>query len=210
MVSENTTKGQDADGGGIFANGSLTVLQSDVSGNLAEGRFAGGGAIATDSADVMIDGSSITNNRTSGEFGYGGGLFAVRGDVTISQSTISGNTAAGADADGGGVNVFFSTLSVTASTITLNSAAADGGGFAFTDNQNKTFIIQNSIVAGNSDSGTAPDFQAPPNEQLLAVESSLIGDNTGTTLEEATEADSNGNFIGDPNSEGIIDPILVR
>ena len=109
-MSENTTTGQDADGGGMFANGIVNILRSDVSGNLAEGRFAGGGAIATDMADVMIEGSSITNNRTTGEFGYGGGLFSVRGNVTISQSTISGNTTAGADADGGGVNVFFSSF----------------------------------------------------------------------------------------------------
>ncbi len=208
VVSENTTRGQDADGGGIFANESLTVLRSDVSGNLAEGRFAGGGAIATDLADVLIDGSSVTNNRTTGEFGDGGGVLSARGNVTILQSTVSGNTAAGADADGGGVKVFFSNLSITASTITLNSAAADGGGVAFTDNESKTFVIQNSIVAGNHDSGTATDFQAPPDEQLLAVESSLIGDNTGTTLAEAQEADSNGNFIGDATNEGIIAPVL--
>lgn len=208
VVSTNVTMGQDADGGGIFASGSVDLVNSDISGNRTEGRFSGGGGIATDSATVSIEESSITHNQTSGEFGYGGGIVTVRGDVTISQTTISGNTASGADSSGGGLHAFFGSLAVVASTITANTSAGEGGGIGFTDNQNRTLVLQNSIVAGNTDSGAAPDFQAPADEQLLAVESSLIGDNTGTTLDEAAEVDFNGNFIGDPGGDGIIDPIL--
>jgi hypothetical protein len=60
-------------------------------------------------------------------------------------------------------------------------ASGAGGGIS----SDGSLTIHNSIIAGNSDDGTAPDFKATGN---LAVESSIIGDTTGTTL---TPGDNN-------------------
>ena len=75
---------------------------------------------------------------------------------------------------------------------------------------NLALTIRNSIVAGNTDSGTAPDFAGQgvlPNS--TAVEFSLIGDNTGSTLAESQTPDpTTGNIVGDPNAGGVINPML--
>lgn len=208
LVSGNRTTGDDADGGAVFANGSVQVLSSDISNNRTEDDDSGGGAIASDNATVLIDGSSIVGNRTQGATSYGGGLFAVRSVVTIVGSTVANNQTTGTGSNGGGVSLALSSASVLASTVAQNTADGTGGGIAFFDNEDRTIDIQNSIVAANIDSGTAPDLQEPIDEQLLTVDFSLIGDNTGTNLSEADTPDAQGNLIGDPNSFGIIDPLL--
>jgi predicted outer membrane repeat protein len=65
-------------------------------------------------------------------------------------------------------------------------------------------LIHNSIVAGNT-SPLGPDFKAPANAINLDVRSSLIGNNSQTTL-AAGLPDGNGNFVGStvsPLSSGL-------
>jgi len=72
---------------------------------------------------------------------------------------------------------------------------------------NPTVTIQNSIVAGNMASGSAPDLVLDPGS-TLDFDFSLFGDNAGTTLAEAQSPDTNGNLIGSAVGSGIIDPLL--
>lgn len=133
-------------GGGIYNNGTLTISNSTVSGNVA------------------------TASKLAG--GTGGGIFS-SGSLTVSDSTVSGNYAAGAfafarPAEGGGVTNGYS-LTIINSTLSGNRTGPLGvggaiwGGHAAINNStisgNSAFrgggiavdaTIQNSIVANNS------------------------------------------------------------
>src|SRR5690606_20833112 len=110
-----------------------------------------------------------------------------RGQVTLTQSTISGNRATGLDAGGGGAWFFRPRVTIAASTITENFAQGIGGGVGTEATfSSQTLTIHHSILAGNVDGGTAPEFVAPYEaETRLDVRYSLIGDNTGTGLASA-------------------------
>lgn len=114
---------------------------------------------------------------------------------------------AGTDSDGGGLWFDDSDVTVVACTITGNSATGAGGGLGMrADLTDKKLTIQNSIISGNT-ATTNSDFTAPTTPVTnLRVRNSLIGDNTGTTLQPAATVDSNGNLIG--TSTTRIDPKL--
>ncbi len=210
IISDNSTTGEDADGGGMRVTGNLTIGETVIRGNRTSGRYAAGGGIASSGGALTLTASSLSGNATAGAFGYGGGILAVRGNVHVVDSTFSGNTTQDIESDGGAIASFFSDVAILGSTVTANSAGGDGGGVSFLDNEDKTLSIQNSIIAGNSDAGVAPDFRAPQVALALTVTSSLIGDNTGTTLGESQTADLNGNLVGAPSpGGGIIDPLLA-
>lgn len=157
---------------------------------------------------LTLDGLTVTGGRTTAYGARGGGIRVNDGDLTLTNSTVSGNSAN--DADGGGifVNATISrrgSLTLINSTTSGNSATGAGGGIRSLGQQfQRDLTITNSIVAGNTDSGTAPDFQTVGGG--LAVGFSLIGDNTGTTLTEAQTAGGSGNLIG--SNAAPIDPLL--
>ena len=101
-----------------------------------------------------------------------------------------------------------STLQIESSTIARNEANGSGGGIAFVDVNSQSLTIRNTILAQNLDDGTASDLLFQSSSPRLVVESTLVGDNTGTSLNEAITPDANGNLIGDPLGQGLIDPRL--
>ena len=143
-------------GGGLYAFGDVTLINSTITGNSAE----------------------ATN---SGEDAHGGGVFA-RGSVTIIGSTIEGNVA---DGEGGGLYKSYAssygdstTLTIQNSTISGNSAGITGGGIAST----RTTTLTNSTVAFNTSAlggGVMLLFTRPPHSiGTLDLESSILAGNT--------------------------------
>jgi hypothetical protein len=139
--------GQVADlGGGIDAEGSLTLNNSTLSNNSA-GQSGGGVAFVvnnTGAASLSLSGDTFTGNSAA----EGGGLFSSvtnrsgRVTVTVTNSNFSGNTATGA---GGGIDNFLDLSRTASATFTLtdsntlfsvptfsNNHAASGGGLAST------------------------------------------------------------------------------
>ena len=132
-LSGNVAPGSGADGGGIYNHGTLTVTYSTFSANSAEY----GGGIAN--AGMM----TITNSTLSGNSAeYGGGINSA-GTITVTNSTLSGNSAE----YGGGIVNDNGILTVTDSTLSGNSTSADGGGI---DNLNGTLTVTSATVSGNS------------------------------------------------------------
>jgi predicted outer membrane repeat protein len=78
-------------GGGVQAGGSVTIVNSTISGNEA-GDFGNGGGVYSLGTDMLIVNSTITGNHADGESGQGGGVFA-SGEVTVVYSDIVGNSA---------------------------------------------------------------------------------------------------------------------
>jgi hypothetical protein len=139
-VSGNTDLGG---GGGGVANGFLgvmTILDSTISGNVTKG--ADGGGIANAGIATIIR-STITGNASRG--GSGGGV-ANAGIMTIGDSTVSGNRAL--FRDGGGIANTFA-LTMLDDTVSGNTAGIEGGGV---DNEailGATTTMDNTIVSGN-------------------------------------------------------------
>ena len=158
----------------------VTLINSAVSGNSTGAGGEGGGR--------------------GGDGGAGGGIFAPSGMVTLTNSTVSDNSSGaggiggfggdGAGGDGGGIYVQSANVSLVSSTVTGNSASGVGGGISADPSSSssvESLTLHNSIVAGNTDDGTAPDirfFGDVAND--LVVENSLIGDTTGSEIAAGT------------------------
>ena len=217
-LNDNRASG---DGGGIdISAGSVTLQRSELNGNHA---FELGGGIWANNTDIEVVDTTIDGNSASYS---GGGIFARGGVTDITRSTLSNNFAR----DGGAIASTENDLNLVRSTVSGNIALRNGGGLFGTGdflidgstvvdntaievggglgaNALRNLTIRNSIVASNSDNGTAPDVESPRSEQLF-VSHSLIGNNTGSGLLAAPvgSPDANGNLVG--TSDSPIDPLL--
>ena len=211
VLSGNRTTGDGAYGGGLFCrSGEVTITRSELSGNLTEGASSDGGAVFVANGSVSIKQSTLSANSTTGVFADGGAVFARNNSVVLSQSTVSGNSVQGNGARGGGMFSGYGTVTVSQSTLTLNSSTQNAGGGIFSDSG--SISIRNSIVADNTDNGSAPDVQRSINVgDTLSVVSSLIGRNNGTafTTSGVINPDADGNWIGGDASETAITPLLA-
>jgi hypothetical protein len=153
------------EGGGILNSGVLTVSDSTISANNANGgssSFANGGGVANLGSMTLIN-SSVTGNSASAEGGtqgssvLGGGIYN-SGTLTITNSTIVGNS-----------------VSSTPSGTGIANLSVAGGGIY---NQG-TLTMTNSIVAGNSANASV---QGSDPESYAQVSGAGIagGVNTGT------------------------------
>jgi predicted outer membrane repeat protein len=130
------------DGGGLHAEASLTLTNTEVISNTSFGL--GGGAFAAGAADVS--GGKFERNQTS--YG-GGGLYAAAGLLLTGTLFIS-NTAPSGGGDGGGVNAAGG-LTIIRAEFRGNSAI-NGGGLL---HQAGSGSIVNTLFAGNTASGNA-------------------------------------------------------
>ncbi|QDS89046.1 Calx-beta domain protein [Rosistilla ulvae] len=160
-------------GGMLIDGGNVSLVDSWVASNTAEGHNSAGGGIRVYAGTLTVVGSTISGNRIEnvGLPDYGGGM-SIRsaGTVVIINSTVSGNRGG---AGGGGINSNGS-LTMVNSTVTGNTAV-NGGGIA---RGIGTTTIINSIVAGNTATiGTAPDVWGT----FVGDANNLIGDTTDST-----------------------------
>ena len=171
VVSGNSSRDR---AGGIYIGGGVASLtNSTVSGNSA--RTVGGG-ISASNAELYLTNSTVGGNSSLSD---GGGIFS-SGEVSLTNSTLSGNSSG---RNGGAIGTYRSSILLVNSTVSGNSAASMGGGISF-DNRGESLTLNNSIVAGNRDDGTAPDVFA--SLAVTNVESSLIGDTTGSEITATT------------------------
>lgn len=210
VLSGNRTTGDGSYGGGLFCrSGEVTITRSTLSGNLTEGASSDGGAIFVANGAVSINQSTLAGNSTTDVFADGGAVFARNNSVVLSQSTISGNSVQGNGSQGGAIFSGYGTVTASQSTLTLNSSTQNAGGIF---SNSGSISIRNSIVAGNTDNGTAPDVQRSMNVgDTLSVVSSLIGRNNGTALTTTglVNPDVNGNWIGGDTPGAAIAPMLA-
>jgi len=109
------------DGGGIYSEGSLTLVNTEVAFNTSD--FHGGGIDMADGSLVIRD-SSITNNAAESSNGHGGGVEVQQGNAVIARTDVSSNTA---DNGGGIANRSAGNLTLRFDTIDFNTAVLGGG-----------------------------------------------------------------------------------
>ncbi len=119
-------------GGGVFNDGTLTIINSTISSNYAH---ICGGAVYNGGTLIMT-GSTFSGNSAEN---CGGGI-RNDGALTVTNSTFSDNSAY----NGGGI---FNNVSVNVISSTFSgNRGTHGGGF---DNYHGTTTLQNTIVANN-------------------------------------------------------------
>jgi predicted outer membrane repeat protein len=130
-------------GGGIYGQGTISITDSEISGNRANGSSAIGGGIYN-VGTLTITNSTISGNFSDVRYGMAGGIYS-DGALTITKSTISGNYGGGMWGSVGGV-YSHGTLTITDSTVADNSACVGGGGIQ----SNGTLTISNCTISGNN------------------------------------------------------------
>jgi len=172
--------GRAAEGGGLFARGTVTLRNSTISGNEATGRYAGGG-IGNDygSGPMVLENCTVSGNTASDQFGgNGAGISAVYGDsLRLTNCTVSGNSITSAFGGyGGGIFTYKTPLYISASTISGNSSGYIGGGImAYKSNPTE---LRNTTISGNSGGGLLT-YGGQPYPTLLS--NVTIADNTSTS-----------------------------
>ena len=125
LISGNSTifnASAGGSGGGIFANGTLTVIGCTVSGNYA---YENGGGIRTGTAATLINCTIAGNADGAGSIG-GGGIFQTGGTLAITNCTISNNGHSSGSLGGGGICKSNGTATVRNTVIAGNVSGSTG------------------------------------------------------------------------------------
>ena len=189
------------DGGGAVDNqGTLTVRNSTLSGNIAQGGTGGGAALGgavfnqgtltvlscTLSGNTAIGGPGATG--TQGGLGWGGAVCNF-GALTLLDSTLSGNTAQGGPGGRGG----------TGSSGGAGGWGEGGGLFDMSYGAPASATIYNCTLAGNTAAGGAGGAAGAgnsPGTNGYAPGGGISNINTGATVNDCTIAGNTSDFGG--------------
>ena len=188
-------------GAGLFAYGAtVQLINSTISGNTA--TTGSGGGVYNASANVMLQNCTISGNSA---VRFGGGLFNF-GTTTLTGCTLSGNSA-GISGGGVGTNGGASRATLTNCTLAGNCAPQGGGlwlsgasasaiasatlvnctvsgnsatcgvGGGIGRSTSSTVTLGNTIVAGNTATGSGPDVYGG----MVSQGYNLIGKTDGSS-----------------------------
>ncbi|MEQ1764466.1 MAG: choice-of-anchor Q domain-containing protein [Pyrinomonadaceae bacterium] len=150
--TDDAGDGSDDDGACIRNEGTATFNSVQVIGCRAN---SDGGGI-WNNATLTILNSLIVGNSTAGAADNGGGFYNSAGTATIANSTFTTNTVAGVGADGGAIRVETGTLNLTNVTISGNTANDTGGGISDNSTTNlRNTIVANNISTANTSEDVA-------------------------------------------------------
>lgn len=172
-IHNNTSTSASGDGGGLYLDivTNASITNTVISGNTTA-RDGGGVGIMTNS-NVVFDRVTITGNTSTAK---GGGINAVSGSaITINNSLIANNTAG---TNGGALYPTLNPVVINNSTIAFNRASS-GGGIYWSDIRTVSEYIRNSILWGNSASGSGQTMYinlAPATGATLHISDSIMPD----------------------------------
>ena len=206
-VQDLTITGGAADndgGGGILTNGSLVIEESGI---LSNNSPTVGGGLSAQGAVTITD-SLVSNNsviRSSSGDASGGGIRTV-GNLTATNSTFTNNTVhntEAGDAWGGGLSVEGATLTMHDSQVSGNAAIADdgsavaSGGGAFATRGD----ISGSTVSGNlAQSGYRAVGSGLILGDVSSVEKTTVTENVGQGSNVEGSLKSEGGTLSITNS----------
>ena len=192
-VSNNTSVGN---GGGIALfnfPAKLIVNRSVISNNRGTGN---GGGLDTGGfgADVTITDSAIVGNATNNS---GGGLGQYNGSITIIRTTLSGNSSGGSS---GALYLGNTIANIDDSTISGNTTNGPGGGIDFVTHYQPAFIRNSTITANSSANGGGGINRGSGNGTFI-LDSTIVAGNTNATTSDirfnaASGVYANNSLIG--------------
>ena len=192
------TGGHDASAGGVRNAGTLSLANSRVSGNSANGAsgaafFAAGGILNTGA--LAVENSIVTANSTSGANFGAAAIASIAGSLRLTNSSVSGNTATVLQFRNGvaGILSFSSNAIVMNSAIRGNIASASDrfstavGGIdnaSFNTSVPSSFKLINSTVSDNSATGAPSDaiggiLNSGPGG-VVSLQNSAVRENTAS------------------------------
>ena len=151
----------DEGGGALFNDGgSLSVSNSQLLNNAANGTSGSGGGILNNNGVLTVESSSIRGNSASRA---GGGIEVNVGTTatnpvtaSINLTTLRGNSTGANTGNGGGLHLTGAgQVTVSGSSVGGNTAAAEGGGLW--NSATGTMVVSDTDVSGNTASGPAAD-----------------------------------------------------
>jgi len=144
-VKLNVANGKRSDGGGIYnGNGPVSLYDSLVYSNTA----GQGGGVYIDHTHLLLDNSDILSNTAEGDDGGGYNGYEA-GLVMRNDSLVAYNVLTDTNSDGGGLFLYSGGV-IADSTISHNSSASNGGGI-YSDNGG--VWMDNSQVEDNQSAG---------------------------------------------------------
>ena len=163
--------GNARNGGGVRNFGTLTLKDSIVEDNVAEGFFdsVGGGIANAEGATLTLDGVIVRNNTAEI---HGGGLYSTDSTATVINSVFENNST---EMDGGGISVFNGRLDMTGGAIRNNSADLAGGGLSM---ESAVISLTEVSVTGNAALEEGGGINVFGNDAELRIFTSTIADNT--------------------------------
>jgi hypothetical protein len=135
------TNGVFNEGGGIYNWGALTLVDVEISNNVA--TYGHGGGIYNRSEALSLEGGCRVMHNSA--LFRGGGIFNWDGVVTLSDTRVSGNVVL--EGDGGGICNLFNTVTLKAGSQVTGNSAQNGGGI---HNEDTLILEAGSSVAGNT------------------------------------------------------------
>lgn len=194
IVTDSTISNNQATfqgGGGIYAEtGTVTILNSTISGNSAAPFGSGGGVYMSGAGSVVVTNSTISGNSAAG----GGGGVDTFGSITATNSTITGNSATESAAKGGGLLGRGSAWNFKFTTIVDNTAGTGGGNNIADDSGSTAFTSIGSVIAATGQSsctGVTPDATSTYNATVADDSSCGFGQSGGPGNFSATTGELN-------------------
>lgn len=165
-LTQVTLTGNDAHvhGGGIadMSGGTITVIDSTISGNKQDSGGYGGGGLTNYSSTVNLTNVTVMNNTA---VGGGAGLEnAFGGVLNVTNSTISGNIAGNTGGEGGGLYNYKSTTTLKNVTFSGNSVQTgntSGGGIYNYDDPDSHLYLTNVLVNASKTGGNCAFPKVP-------------------------------------------------
>jgi hypothetical protein len=174
-------------GGGVSMAGSgfLTVRNSVISNNIANGAGLGGGGgihFGGLGPSLVVQNSTISGNTAN----RGGGVyFYLDGSLQVSDSTISGNVALSSSTSysGGGISFFGSAFQfqIVNSTIDSNNATGAGGGIALASFSGTADIIDSSVTGNTCTAGRGGGISKDTSSGTLSLANTVVALNNNVT-----------------------------
>jgi hypothetical protein len=198
-----------ANGGGIYNSGALSVTDCTLMGNTVDQVNGGAGGGIYNVGTLTVANAILSGNSAQGTgglvptIGVGGGIYN-SGTLTVTGSTLSGNSAQGSGftspAMGSGGGLYnLGTLTVTHSTLSGNSASGNiessGGGIY----NSGTLTVSESIFSSNSASRPQGSFGYGGgiyNVGTLLVTGSTLSNNTAAGGAQGLGGGICNNFSG--------------
>ncbi len=202
--------GNEALGGGIFAQAPTTISGSTLANNQAAADFGQGGGAWLGNQTTIINSTIANNSASAGSTdptaAAGGGLFFSKGPATLINVTVAYNQVGGTSrGEGGGIEQVSGAnpqITLINTLVALNSAdrGADFNGAVFQSDRN---------LIGNADGSTG--FSASNGDRLGTTAAPInpglgaLADNGGLTPTIALLPGSPAISAGDPNAGGSFD-----
>lgn len=189
--------GKDAStgGGALHNTGRLTLANCTFKNNNTTSPHGGGAVyVLSFNLTTIIEGCTFLNNSSIVSFieGKAGAvMFAAPGSIT--NSTFTGNRAV---AQAGAIRLDANS-SIINCTITGNAVIGNGGGGGVSGSNSLSNSIYNSIIAGNTSAGSAPDVAA-----VYGGTNNIIGTPSGHSYTNGVD----GNKVG--TAANPINPLL--